>query len=123
MQHLVARVPCRFCSPAAQVDAIFSSTDGKQIALRVSSMHLTDGDEVPGTNVWPHITVACEKVGMLQFSFAMVCFVCLTLGLQGQAWLSNKLPEMQEQGTATVTPINPPVTLACVISGEAKNAP
>jgi hypothetical protein len=46
-----------------QVDAVFASLDGAQIALRVSSMLLSGGDEVPGTIVWPHITVACDKVG------------------------------------------------------------
>jgi hypothetical protein len=48
-----------------QVDAVFSSLDAKQIALRVSSVILTDGDEVPIANAWPHITVACDKVGLL----------------------------------------------------------
>ena len=43
--------------------------------------------------------------------------------VQGQAWHSNKLPEMLKEGTATMTPIDPPVILSCVISGEAKSAP
>jgi hypothetical protein len=45
-----------------QVDAVYSSLDGKQVALRVSSMILTGGDEIPAANAWPHITVVCEKV-------------------------------------------------------------
>lgn len=52
-----------------QVDAVFSSLDSKQIALRVSSMIVTGGDEVPVVNVWPHITVVCEKVGPFSYWF------------------------------------------------------
>ena len=58
------RVPVCLPSPFAQVDAIFSTLDSKQIALRVSSMFLAGGDEVPVVNVWPHITVACEQVAL-----------------------------------------------------------
>ena len=106
---------------------MFSSLDSKQIALRVSSMILTGGDEVPVVNVWPHITVVCDKVRpliLLLFCSNETVFVWYSHAtVQGQAWLSNKLPEMLEEGKATVTPIDPPVTLSCVISGEAKSAP
>ncbi len=59
--HVLTRV--------VQVDAVFSSLDSKQMALRVSSMIMTGGDEVPVVNVWPHITVVCEKVGPFSCCF------------------------------------------------------
>jgi hypothetical protein len=48
-----------------QVDAVYSSLDGKQVALRVSSMTLAGGDDIPVANAWPHVTVVCEKVGLV----------------------------------------------------------
>jgi hypothetical protein len=107
-----------FCSAAAQVDAVFASLDSAQIALRVSSMLLAGGDEVPGAIVWPHITVACNKVRLaIQPRFHVPAS---NSHPQGHAWQSNKLPSMLEQGGAVMTPIHPPVSLPCVIGGHSK---
>jgi hypothetical protein len=85
-------------SVTVTVDAIFSTLDSKQIALRVSSMLLAGGDEVPVVNVWPHITVASEK---------------------GRAWESNSLPQLVKDGNAVCREITP-VIITGVIGGVNK---
>jgi hypothetical protein len=78
-------------------DAILGSLDEKLVALRVASMFLTDGTPVPCQNVFAHITLVCPK---------------------GGAYLSNKLPDMVENGTATQKIL--PMIL--VLKGEIKAA-
>ena len=61
-----------------------------QLALRVSSMCLMNGIVLPCHNQFAHITLVCPK---------------------GEAHRSNELPQMVEEGTATLELLTTPVVL------------